>query len=258
VIVLSAHLGTLFQEIDPLERPAAARHAGYAAVEAWWPPAGDLGAWAGAVRASGLEMALLNADGGDIAAGERGFCNLRERAEESVAAAREAARVVRAAGGERVHLLVGRVAPDRPERDQWETAVEVVREAADAAAALGAVLVVENLNPAEVERPMLPTPAVAAEFVRAVDRPGVRVLFDAYHAARAGLDPLEELGRVIDLVGHVQYADHPGRGAPGTGELDLWRLVDRLDALGYDGYVGLEYLPRGATPPAPVRRGAGV
>jgi hydroxypyruvate isomerase len=54
-------------------------------------------------------------------------------------------------------------------------------------------------------------------------------------------------------VGHVQFADHPGRGAPGTGTLDLWALVDRLAALGYDGAVGLEFLPAGPTPPVPVR-----
>ena len=82
---------------------------------------------------------------------------------------------------------------------------------------------------------------------------GVSVLFDAYHAAMAGLDPLEEAGRLAGLIGHVQYADHPGRGAPGTGTIDLWALVNRLDALGYDGHVGLEFLPAGPTPPAPRR-----
>ncbi|MGE0028707.1 MAG: TIM barrel protein, partial [Thermoleophilia bacterium] len=139
------------------------------------------------------------------------------------------------------------------EDDQLATAAVAVRGAADAVAAHGVTIVVEHLNPVEVDRPLLPTPAAAAAFVERVAHPGVRVLFDAYHAAMAGLDPLEEAARVAHLIGHVQFADHPGRGAPGTGTLDLWALIDRLGALGYDGAVGLEFLPGGATPPIPAR-----
>jgi len=90
VIAFSAHLGILFPELAPLERPAAARAAGYEAVEAWWPPAPHPGDWPGAVRAAGLRAVLVNADGGDLAAGERGFSNLPERAEAVVASARAA------------------------------------------------------------------------------------------------------------------------------------------------------------------------
>ena len=253
MIGFSAHLGILFPELAPLERPAAARAAGYEAVEAWWPPAPHPGDWPGAVRAAGLRAVLVNADGGDLAAGERGFCNLPERAEAVVESARAAARVAAAGGGDLVNLLAGRFTPDRPEADQLAAARAVVRDAADAVADQGARIVIEHLNDTDVARPLLPTPADAAAFVEAVGHEGVSVLFDAYHAAMAGLNPLEEAGRVAGLIGHVQYADHPGRGAPGTGTIDLWALVDRLDALGYDGHVGLEFLPAGPTPPAPRR-----
>lgn len=253
MIVLSAHLGTLFQERDPLDRPAAARDAGFAVVEAWWPPAPEPERWPAAVREAGVRAVMVNADGGDLAAGERGFCNIPERAGDVVASAVAAAGVVAAAGGDRVNLLAGRFTADRPEDDQLATAAAAVRAAADAVAAHGVTIVVEHLNAVEVDRPLLPTPAAAAAFVERVAHPGVRVLFDAYHAAMAGLDPLEEVARVAPLVGHVQFADHPGRGAPGTGTLDLWALADRLDALGYEGAVGLEFLPGGPTPPIPAR-----
>ena len=254
MIVLSAHLGTLFQERDPLDRPAAARDAGFAVVEAWWPPAPEPGRWPAAVREAGVRAVMVNADGGDLGAGERGFCNIPERAGDVVASAVAAAGVVAAAGGDRVNLLAGRFTADRPEDDQLATAAAAVRAAADAVAAHGVTIVVEHLNAVEVDRPLLPTPAAAAAFVERVAHPGVRVLFDAYHAAMAGLDPLEEVARVAPLVGHVQFADHPGRGAPGTGTLDLWALADRLDRLGYDGAGGLEVRPGGPTPPIPARR----
>jgi hydroxypyruvate isomerase len=244
---LSAHLGTLWPELPPLERPAAAAAAGLRLVEAWWPVAPAAPDWIAAVRAAGLRAALVNADGGDLAAGERGFCNLPGREEEAVAAAEAAARVAVAAGGGLVNLLVGRDDGVRPLRVQRDAAAEVVRAAAAAAAAEGAGIVIEHLNPVEVAGPLLPTPAAAADFVAAVDHPGVRLLYDAYHAARAGLDPLAALEPVSPLVGHVQYADHPGRGAPGSGRIDLEALVERLEELGYAGAVGLEFLPGGRT-----------
>ena len=243
----SAHLGTLFPELAPLGRPAAARAAGFEAVEAWWPPAPDPDEWIAAVRAAGVTAELVNADGGDLAAGERGYCTVPGREDDVLRAVCEAARVVLACGGDLVNLLVGRVDPARDAAFQHDLAVEIVRAAGDEAAVLGARIVIEHLNPLDVQAPLLPTPAAAAAFVTEVAHPSVHLLFDAYHAARAGLDPLDEVEPVAHLIGHVQYADSPGRGAPGTGTIDLWALVERLDAVGYDGRVGLEYVPAGPT-----------
>lgn len=255
---LSAHLGTLFGELPPLERPAAARAAGFDEVEAWWPPAPVADDWIAAVRTAGVRAVLVNADGGDLAAGERGYCNVPGREEEVAAATAEAARVVVACGGDAVNLLVGRVVAGRPRADQWAHAVEVVRAAADVAAAAGARIVVEHLNALDVDDPLLPTPADAAAFVTDVGHDGVRVLFDAYHAARAGLDPLAEAAPIAGLIGHVQYADSPGRGAPGTGTVDLRAFAEGLAALGYEGPIGLEFVPTGPTTDAlaAIRPGA--
>ena len=258
---LSAHLGTLFGELDPLARPAAARAAGFDAVEAWWPPAADPDEWIAAVRAAGVRAELVNADGGDLAAGERGYCTVPGREDDVLRAVCDAARVVTAGGGDLVNLLVGRVDPGRDARAQHDLAVSVVRAAGDEAALLGARIVIEHLNPVDVDAPLLPTPAAAAAFVDAVAHPSVHLLFDAYHAARAGLDPLAELDSVAWRIGHVQYADAPGRGAPGTGTVDLWALLERLDALGYEGRVGLEFVPDGPTADAVapiVERAAGA
>ncbi|MGD9694875.1 MAG: TIM barrel protein [Thermoleophilia bacterium] len=248
MIRLSAHLSTLFPDIDPPRRPAAARDAGFAAVETWWPPAGGAARWIEAVEAAGLRAALVNADGGDLAAGERGFCNVRERAGDAILAAADAARVAVACGGGTVNLLVGRWLDGVSEEEQVETAIATVRAAADEVVAVGGRVVVEHLNPVDVDRPMLATPRDAERFVRDVGHAAVSVLFDAYHAHRAGLDPVTEIMAVGDVIGHVQYADSPGRGAPGTGEIDLDRIVAALGIVGYSGWLGLEFVPAG--PPA--------
>lgn len=249
----SAHLSTLFGEYPPLERPAAAAAAGFEAVETWWPPADDPDEWVGAVNDAGLTVALVNADGGDLTAGERGFCHVPERRDEVIGAVEAAARVAVACGGGAVNLLVGRHDGRRTRTEQLAVARDTVRAAADRAAKLGARIVIEHLNGLEVNRPLIATPGDALRFVAAVDHPAVGVLFDAYHAAMIGRDPGDEFARVADRVGHVQYADCPGRGDPGSGRIDLAGFVNRLAARGYDGYVGLEFLPQGSTAAALAR-----
>lgn len=247
MIRLSAHVSTLFPDVPELERPTAARSLGFTTIETWWPPAQDRDAWVAAVTAASVRAVLVNADGGDLAAGERGYCTVAERRDDVVASVGEAMQVARACGGTTVNLLAGRVDPAVPEEAQRDAALVAVRAAADEAVRLGGRVVIEHLNAHDVERPLLPTPAAAATFVREAEHEGVRLLFDAYHAHRAGVDPIEALGEVADVLGHVQYSDSPGRGAPGTGEIDLARLVDRLGELGYDGHLGLEFTPGGST-----------
>jgi hydroxypyruvate isomerase len=247
VIRWSAHLSLLFTELPALERPAAARAAGFGCVESWWPPAGEPAAWAEAVRAEGLAVAALNADGGDIAAGERGFCTVAERDGETFAAVRAALRLAAEVGAPAINVLAGRLAPDRPAAVQRAHAVEVLRECGRLAAAEGRIVVVEPINEHDVPGYLLPTPAAAAALLEQVAHDAVRMLYDAYHAARAGGDPPREIARYADLIGHVQYADCPGRGAPGTGEVDLWALVEALAATGYAGAIGLEFAPSGCT-----------
>jgi hydroxypyruvate isomerase len=254
----SAHVSMLFTELPPLDRPAAARAAGFSSVETWWP--GDADAWADAVARAGVEVALVNADAGDIGAGERGFLNvpaLRDRELRRIdAATRLAGRV----GAPRVNVLVGRLVADVPRTRQIAEVASVLREAGALAAAAGVTIVVEPLNAVDVPGYLLPTAADARALISAVGSPNIRLLYDAYHAARAGADPVTEGPALIELIDHVQYADCPGRGAPGTGTIDLARLLDGLLEAGYTGRIGLEYDPRGdtlASLPAELRQQLG-
>jgi hydroxypyruvate isomerase len=246
-VLWSAHLSMLFTELPYLERPQAARAAGFAAVETWWPPGGLADAWAAEVRRCGLAVTCLNCDGGSIEAGERGFLNDPGRSDEAVRAFRAAARLAHAVRAPRVNLLVGRELRGAPPRDQLALALAVVRECAAIAERERLTLLVEPINELDVPGYLLPTAARAAAFVEQVGSGAVRLLYDAYHAARAGGHPSTEVAQLIGLVDHVHYADCPGRGAPGTGSLDLAELVASLEAAGYDGAVGLEFDPRGPT-----------
>ena len=103
----------------------------------------------------------------------------------------------------------------------WDIAVGMFRELAGHAARAGVTIVIEHLNEHDVPGALVSTPKAAAGLVEAVGSDHVRLLYDAYHAAMAGIDPVRDVGAYVGLISHVQYADSPGRGAPGTGTIDF-------------------------------------
>jgi hydroxypyruvate isomerase len=76
-----------------------------------------------------------------------------------------------------------------------------------------------------------------------VDSPYFGVLYDIYHSAVEGEDMAEVLAEAGALVKYVQLADNPGRGEPGSGNLDWDERLAILRSSGYDGPIGLEYYP---------------
>jgi hydroxypyruvate isomerase len=249
------NLSILFTELPLLERPAAAAAAGFDAVELWWPfaepapPDRELDALHRALDDAGVALVALNFDAGDMAAGERGLLSrpggsarFRENVEVAVGfAGARGCTVLNALYGNR-DVRAGEVA-------QRELAVENLVLAAYAARRIGATVVIEALN--AFENPDYPI-TTSRDALALVDRlrfshgvANVAFLADLYHVARMG-EPLEELVAARGArFGHVQIADSPGRGQPGTGGLDLPRVLNRLAFCGYDGWVGLEYRPVG-------------
>jgi hydroxypyruvate isomerase len=242
----SAHLSTLFPGMPIAERTAAAAAAGFRTVETWWPAA-ELEDWKDAVARHGLAVACLNADAGDLAGGERGFLNDPDRREWTLAAIEEALRTARELGVEVINVLPGRSVEGVGARAEWDAAVSVLRECADLANRAGVTLAVEHLNPIDTPGSFLPDPAVALRLVEDVDADGVRILFDAYHAAMVGLDPAREVEVVADAVAHVQFSCVPGRREPEEDSDLLRRFSSALRATGYRGAIGLEVVPSATT-----------
>lgn len=242
----SAHVSTLFRELAFAERPAAAAAAGFARLESWWPATGEVAAWAAAVRDHDLALACLNADGGDLERGEPGFLTDPARRVEAVEGVGRAIGLAERLGGRTINVLAGRVAPGVPRRRQWDAAVAALRECATLAEHRGATLVIEPINDRDVPGYLVPTPREATALLDAVGSEAVRLLYDAHHATMMGLDPVRDAPAYVDRIGHVQYAA-PGRRDPDPGDDTAWRLADALHDRGYDGAIGLEYVPRGDT-----------
>jgi hydroxypyruvate isomerase len=243
----------LFTELPLLERPAAARAAGFGAIELWWPFAdpvpGDreVEALVRAVEDAGVRLAGLNFAAGDLAGGDRGLLSWPDRAAEFRDNVEATVGIGERLGCRAFNALYGNRVEGADPAAQDELATEQLALAGRAAARVGGTVVLEPLSGA----PRYPL-RTAADAVAVLDRvaaaagvANLGLLADLYHLASNG----DDLGRVTDehagRVAHVQIADVPGRGAPGTGTLDLDRHLGRLAAAGYRGWVGLEYVPDG-------------
>ena len=242
----SANVSILFKEVPFLERFGRAREAGFSAVEFWWPGREeDLGQVERAVRDAGLTVALFNFDAGDMPGGERGLVSDPDRTKqfrENVPVALELAQRL---GCRRMNVLVGHEKEGMGRGEQLALARENVAFAADAAREAGVTVLVEAVNTFENGPYLLWTTEQAVGFVEGVGRENVKVQHDLYHMQRMEGNLVANLREHFGHIGHVQVADSPGRGEPGTGEIHYPFVLSELEGLGYEGFVGLEYNPAG-------------
>ncbi|WP_431898310.1 hydroxypyruvate isomerase family protein [Nonomuraea sp. bgisy101] len=237
------NLSILFTDLPLLDRPSAAARAGFDAVEMWWPfdgptpPKAELQALRSAVDDAGVRLVALNFDAGDMPGGDRGVLTSTDRFLANVDAAVELAGSL---GCRILNALYGN-ADDTPECRRVATAN--LRKAADRAADIGATVVVEALNTYENPRYPITSSKRAFEVIDDVGRDNVKFLADLYHLHRMGEDVLDLIDTQAHRFGHVQIADDPGRGHPGSGRMPYREIFERLEA--YGGHIGLEYRHEG-------------
>ncbi len=240
------NIGFLFLELPYLERFAAVRRAGFDAVEFAWPNV----AWddlTTAVHEADVRVAQMNMDAGDLAAGERGWASHPgsvARWRDALSAAFELAAALDCP---RINVLAGNAPVGSRRSDLERCLTENLRWALPRASAEQRVLLLEVLNARDTPAYLFTDSALAAELVAALANPALRLQFDTYHIASGGEEPASRLRELGPLIGHVQVADVPGRHEPGSGEIDFAAFFRALDAIGYGGAVGLEFVPSRTT-----------
>jgi hydroxypyruvate isomerase len=239
----AANLTFLWTELPFLERFDAAREAGFTRVEYMFPYEHPARQIRERLDAAGLEQVLFNLPAGDWAAGDRGIASDPSRAKEFHAGVEQGLAYAKALDVAQLNCLAGLRLDGVDVAVQWATLVENVRHAARRLGAAGRRLLVEPVNTYDVPGFLLPTTSQGLALIDEVDEPNVLLQFDAYHVQRMEGDPAGRLAAVLLRVGHVQVADHPGRHQPGTGAIDFAALFALLDDSGYEGAVGLEYIP---------------
>ena len=253
MVRLAANLSFLFKERPFLARFAAARANGFRAVEFMFPGDGGYLCSAADVRteleAHGLTQVLLNAPAGDWLAGERGLGGLASREAEFRSSVHRGLEYAVDVSCSKMHVMAGLASG----RDAEATFVERLQWASVEAASAGVTLCVEPLNPVDFPGYLVPDTPTALRILRAVGAPkaAVRLQLDLYHLAMVNGSATEGMARAVrELLphaAHVQLASPPGRNEPGVGDLHVPPLLELLDELAYDGFVGCEYKPSRST-----------
>jgi len=241
--VFAANLTMLFTEVPFLERFALAREAGFEFVEYLFPydfPAAELKRQ---LEQNHLRQILFNLPCGDWGKGDRGIAADPGRIEAFRAGVPKAIEYAQALGVGTLNCLAGKRIEGVDEARQRETLIGNLRFAARLLAAKGLRLVVEPVNHFDIPGFFLNRSDQVLALLDAVDEPNVFLQFDIYHAQREEGELAATLRSHLSRIGHVQVADNPGRHQPGTGEINFPFLFQELDRLGFQGQVGLEYVP---------------
>lgn len=251
---VAVNCSTLLTDLPVLERAAAARDAGFTAIEFWWPfptaaPSDrEVDDFVASVQDAGMRLVGLNFFAGDMPGGERGIVSWLGRESELRDSVAIAAAIGERLGCTAFNALHGLRYRDQDPQAQDELAISNLVAAAEGVARIGGTVLVEPVSGAEGYP--LKTAADALDVVgevRAAGAENVSLLADFYHMAVNGDDVAAVIEEHASEFGHIQIADAPGRGAPGTGDLPLLEWIARSRALGYSGEVALEYKQDRAT-----------
>ena len=243
----AANLTMLFNEVDFLARFEAAAKVGFRGVEYLFPYPFPKEALAEQLARHGLTQALHNLPAGDWAKGERGIACLPGREGEFRDGVGLALSYAKALGCGRLNCLVGIPPKDSEPGQVRATLVANLRFAARELEGAGVKLLVEPCNTYDIQGFYL---SRADETLKLFDEVGERNLwlqYDIYHMQRMEGELTATMMRLLPRIAHIQVADNPGRNEPGTGEINYDFLFQRLDEIGYDGWIGCEYKPRTTT-----------
>jgi hydroxypyruvate isomerase len=241
---LAANLSMLFTEQPLLERFSAAKAAGFNAVEIQFPYVEKVFDIKAQLQHHNLECVLINVPAGDLMEGGEGLASVPGKETEFVAALDECLSYVTALRIKRVNVLPGRCM-DVSKREQYlSTFKHNLNTAAQMFKPLGITVTFEAINTFDMPGFLIHNLQQMLAIVEESEHDNIKMQFDIYHMARMEEGDVSAIIRHLgNQIGHIQFADFPGRGEPGTGELDFKSIFDAIENSGYNGWVGAEYKP---------------
>ena len=243
----AANLTLLFNELAFLDRFAAAKAAGFEAVEFQQPYAYDRHELARLLKKHQLQLVLHNLPAGNWDAGERGIACHPDRVDEFRTGVALGLDYARTLGCPQLNCLAG-IQPANITRAQAHTTfVANLKFAAEKLKAAGIKLLIEPINCHDIAGFFLNYTAQAAAIVDEVGSDNLFIQYDIYHAQRMEGELAATVQKYLPTIAHIQLADNPGRHEPGTGEVNYPFLLKHLQSIGYSGWIGCEYKPKTTT-----------
>jgi hydroxypyruvate isomerase len=245
---LAANISLLYPQLPFQDRFAAAAKAGFRYVEYQLPYSfGSAQEIAARARSAGVEVVLHNLPAGDAAKGDRGISCQPQRVNEFREGVERAIEYAAAAGCPRLNALAGIVPAGVARERAKETLVENLRFAAGKLKAAGLTLLTEPCNPRTLPGFLLNTSREAIEVIDAAGAGNLQLQYDVFHMQIVEGDLARTIERLLPRIGHIQIAAVPDRNEPGTGEINFGWLLPHIERLGYRGWIGCEYVPKGDT-----------
>jgi hydroxypyruvate isomerase len=243
----SANLSMLFLEYDFLERFDRAAAAGFKAVEFMFPYGYSVAVLQDKLKSNGLEHTLHNLPAGEWEKGERGIACIPGREEEFRSGVQAAILYAKALGNSKINCLVGKTPQGVNAETVHQTLVDNLRYAGNELAKEGILLVLEAINHFDIPGFHLTGTQQVCDLIDEIGCDNIRVQYDIYHMQRMEGELANTLMRCLSKIGHIQLADNPGRGEPGTGEINYDFLLSLIEKSDYNGWVGCEYKPQTTT-----------
>jgi 2-dehydrotetronate isomerase len=243
----AANLSMLYPQHEFLDRFAAAAADGFEAVEYLFPYDFTAAEIKQRLVDNNLTQALFNAPPGDWAKGERGIASLPGREEEFRAGIHKALEYAAVLGNDRIHVMAGLLPSEDLRQKHHAVYIENLRYAAQEAAKVGITVLIEPINTRDMPGFFLNRQDQGQAVCKEVSADNLKVQFDFYHCQIVEGDVISKLRRDFAGVGHIQIAGVPDRHEPNLGEVNYPWIFEEIDRLGYTGWIGCEYRPKGDT-----------
>ena len=247
MLKFTANVSLLFTEVELIKRFKAAKQQGFDAVEIQFPYSLSQETLKNALEEAQLKLVLFNVDADDLLDGGEGLACVpekRDKFRQAVAQTLEYAKLLKP---EVINVLPGRCLNESRKQHYVETFKENVCYAAEAFAPLGIKTVFEAVNSHDMPGFIIHNGLQMLDILDQLKRPNVFMQYDIYHMQMMSDKPDEFIARYADKIGHIQFADCPGRGQPGTGQINFKHVFSVIEKSAYSGWVGAEYKPDGTT-----------
>ena len=242
-----ANLSMLFTEVPLIERFQLAKFNGFERIEIQFPYSLSIEEIQRELKQNQLQMVLHNLPAGNWHLGDRGIACQKERQQEFLEGLERAVEYATALGVQKLNCLSGIKNSNAQHQETKDIFFDNIRKAAKTLAQSNIELLIEPINAIDIPNFFLSKPDQAFNYLEELKIDNLKVQYDIYHAQRSQGNLIETIQKNIKKIGHIQFADNPGRHEPGTGELNWQFIFKSIEQLGYDQYIAAEYIPSKTT-----------